>query len=112
MKKFIVIYHAPASVEAAMSKATPEEMKKGMEAWMAWSTKVGEKLVDFGTPLGNGHTVTKSGSAKSSSDVNGYSIIQAASMEEAQELLKMHPHLDWADGCKIEVFESLPVPGM
>jgi hypothetical protein len=44
--------------------------------------------------------------------VNGYSIIQAESMEEAVELLKEHPHLHWAEGCKIEVFESLPVPGM
>ncbi|TSC87683.1 MAG: hypothetical protein G01um101416_363 [Microgenomates group bacterium Gr01-1014_16] len=115
MKKFIILYHAPASAVEQMSKASPEEMKKGMEPWMAWAQKVGDKgdkMVDFGTPLGNGQSVSKSGSSASNSDVNGYTIIRADSMEQAVELLKKHPHLDWADGCKIEVFESLSIPGM
>ncbi len=112
MKKFIVLYHAPQSAAEKMNASSPEDMKAGMAEWMEWSQKAGDKLVEFGTPLGNAQAVTNSGSSASSSDVNGYSIIQAESMEEAVELLKQHPHLHWADGCQIEVFESLPVPGM
>ena len=112
MKKYMVLYHAPASAVEKMMKASPEEMKKGMEAWMAWGQKVGDKMADFGTPLGNGQSVSKSGSSASDSDFNGYSIIYADSIEQAVELLKDHPHLHWAEGCKIEVFESLPTPGM
>jgi len=33
-------------------------------------------------------------------------------MEKAVEMLKGHPHLEWADGCEIEVHKSMPMPGM
>jgi hypothetical protein len=79
---------------------------------MEWSKKVGSGLVDFGTPLGNAQKVTKDGASASDSQVNGYTILQAENMDAAVEMLKGHPHLDWADGCSIEVYESLPVPGM
>ena len=112
MKKFIVLYHAPATAIAQMQKASPEEMKKGMEPWFIWQKKVGSGMVDLGTPLGNGMKVTKSGVTPSEKEVVGYTILQANSMDEAVEMLKDHPHLDWVDGCSIEVHESLPLPGM
>lgn len=112
MKKFIVIYHAPASAAAKMASVTPEEAKKGMEPWMAWAQKVGAGMVDLGTPLGNGQKVTKSGTAPSEKEVVGYTVLQAESMDEAVKLLQDHPHLEWVDGCSIEVHESLPLPGM
>ncbi len=112
MKKFIVLYHAPESATKSMEGASPEEAKAGMEPWMAWAKKCGDKLVDLGTPLGNGQKLTESGSSASDSDINGYSILQAESMDEAKELLADHPHLSWAAGCQIEVFEALALPGM
>ena len=112
MKKFIVLYHAPDELLAQSSNANPEEMEKGMEAWMEWAQKCGDKLVDMGTPLGNGITLGPGGSSASSeSKIIGYSILQANSMEEAKDLLKDHPHLDWNAACEIEVHESLAVPG-
>ena len=110
MKKFIVIYYAPAELMEGMSNATPEEMQKGMEAWMAWAAKCGDGLVDLGTPLANGSSVTPAGSSASSKDVTGYSILQAESMEAAQQMLQGHPHLGWGAGCEIEVYESMPLP--
>ena len=35
MKKFVVIYRAPVTAVEAMAGATPEDMQKGMEPWMA-----------------------------------------------------------------------------
>ncbi|OGM32670.1 hypothetical protein A2803_01260 [Candidatus Woesebacteria bacterium RIFCSPHIGHO2_01_FULL_44_21] len=112
MKKFIVIYHAPASAAQKMANVSPEDAKKGMEPWFAWKEKVGSGMVDMGTPLGNGMVVTKDGTHASENEVVGYTILQANSMDEAVEMLKGHPHLDWVDGCSIEVHESLPLPGM
>ncbi|MEK7519855.1 MAG: hypothetical protein AAB581_01230 [Patescibacteria group bacterium] len=112
MKKFIVLYHASEKAAEKMAAATPEEMQKGMEPWMAWAKKCGSGLVDMGTPLGNGHKVTKSGTMPSGAGVVGYSVLQAESIEEAVKMMKGHPHLDWVDGCEIEVHESLPTPGM
>ena len=110
MNKYIVIYHAPTSAVEQMMDATPEDMKAGMEPWMAWAKSCGDGLVDLGTPLGGGQKVTKSGSSPSDKSVTGYSILQAENMEAAQALVKGHPHLQWAAGCEIEVHESLPLP--
>ena len=93
-----------------MQDATPEDMKEGMEPWMAWVRRCGDGLVDLGTPLGGGQRVTKSGSSPSDKNVVGYSILQADNMEAAQALGKGHPHLEWMAGCEIEVHESLPLP--
>ena len=112
MKKFIVLYHASQDAAGEMASATPEEMQEGMKPWMEWAKKCGSNLLDFGTPLGNGQKVTKSGTMPSNRQVIGYSILQAGSMNEAVEMLKGHPHLDWTDSCEIEVHESLPTPGM
>ncbi|OGM96429.1 MAG: hypothetical protein A3B86_03165 [Candidatus Yanofskybacteria bacterium RIFCSPHIGHO2_02_FULL_38_22b] len=112
MKKFIVIYHASEDSAQKMASASPEEMKKGMEPWMEWAKKCGSGLVDMGTPLANGQKVTKKGTSLSDKDVVGYSVLQANSMEEAVKMLKEHPHLDWTDGCEIEVHESMSLPGM
>ena len=110
MNKYMVIYHAPTSAVEQLQDATPEDMKEGMEPWMAWAKRCGDGLVDLGTPLGGGQKVTKSGSSPSDKNVTGYSILQAESLEAAKALVKGHPHLEWAAGCEVEVHESLPLP--
>ena len=112
MKKFIVIYYAPADAMEKMKNSSPEDMKKGMEAWMQWAQKCGSALVDMGTPLGGGLSVTPDGTTPSKHGVVGYSVLQAADMNGAVKLLDAHPHLGWVDGCSVEVHECLPLPGM
>jgi len=112
MKKFIVTYQAPVDASWKTQESTPEEMEEGMKAWMAWAQKCGDKLVDMGTPLGNGITLGPGGNSESSeSRIIGYSLLQADNMEEARGLLKDHPHLDWNAECEIDVHESLAMPG-
>jgi hypothetical protein len=110
MKNYVVIYFVPAELTAAMSEASPEEMEKGMEAWMVWAKACGDGLVDLGTPLGNGYKISSTGSSASSRGVAGYSILQAESMDAAKQMLDGHPHLGWGAGCEIEVYESMPLP--
>ncbi len=111
MKKFIVLYQAPASAMEQMAKATPEQAKAGMEAWMTWAKKAGSAIVDLGMPLGNGMTVSKGAPSRSQSQVAGFSILQGESMKDITRLLEGHPHLHMP-GSSIEVFEALPLPGM
>ena len=110
MKKFIVIYHAPAEAMAAMANATPEQKQEGMKPWMDWAAKCGDQLVDLGSPLMGGLKLSPDGSAASSvKEVTGYSVLQAENMEGAKALLQGHPHLAWQAGCDIEVHESIPM---
>jgi hypothetical protein len=41
MKKFLVLYQSSVSASEQMSKATPEQAKDGMEAWMTWAKRAG-----------------------------------------------------------------------
>ena len=108
MKRFIVIYHSPQDAVEQMMQATPEEQAKGMEVWMQWAERMGDNLIDLGTPLTSGQSLKPDGSDRpSGSDIAGYSILQAESMEEAVKLLQGHPHLGWNAACTIDVHETM-----
>ena len=111
MGKYVFIYHAPASPADAMPPSA-EDMDKVMGEWMAWAGRVGDGMVDFGTPLDGGVRVTKDGTSPSTREVAGYSIIEADDLDAALELAKGHPHLNMPGGCEIEIHTALPVPGM
>jgi hypothetical protein len=94
VKKYLVLFHD----EWAKEPAT-------MDAWQRWFEKVGDRLVDSGNPLGDGLEVTTSGARVLNHDAGtatGYSILSAASLEEAQGLL---------DGCpfnsSVRVYEAV-----
>ena len=110
MKKYMVIYHAPADAFDGMGDMTDEQKMEGMKLWMNWKEKVGDALVDFGSPLMIGKVIAPDGSSIASTrEVAGYSILQAENIYVAQELLKDHPHLAWTGDCRIEVHEMAPM---
>ena len=97
-----------AAMEMVQS-VSPEEMRAGMKQFEEWMTKLGEGLVEMGTPLGEGGTSSRAGNAPTPTEggITGYSIIEAGSMEEALGMLEEHPHLGWHESCEIEVHEFL-----
>jgi len=111
MTKYLFVYHAPMT-PADATPPDPEQMQAVMQAWNDWGAKVGDRLVDFGTPLDHGVQVTPDGTSPSTREVAGYSLIEADSMDEALGFAKDHPHLDMPGGCTIEIHEALPIPGM
>lgn len=111
MKKFLVLYRAPLASFDQMMKATPEQQKAGMEAWMAWGKKAGASIADMGAPLGRTLRVTPAGASPTRNDLGGYTIMQGESKEALAETLKGHPHFMVPEGF-IEIVEILPIPGM
>ena len=110
MKKFIIHYRAPAEAMARMVTATALEKSEGIRPWMDWKERVGDQLIDFGTPLMGAYRINSSGDESSEiSDITGYSIIEANNLTEAKSLLDEHPHLKWSQGCSIEVFECIDI---
>ncbi len=107
MKKFMILYMAPVNVEAMMNRS-PEEMKKGMEPWMAWYKKCGKAIVDMGAALGKGTCYDKKGSSKGQTQVTGYTIVQAKDMDAVKAIVADHPHL-MMQKATIEVFEIIPM---
>jgi hypothetical protein len=110
MKKFLVLYTAPISAREQIARATPEQAKAGMEAWMTWARKAGEAIIDLGAPLGNGRTVAQHSVKDAAGNISGYSLLQADSLEAVTKLLQEHPHSRMPDFA-IQVLECLAMPG-
>lgn len=109
MSKFMVLYRSPVAAMEMVQSVSPEEMREGMKQFEDWMRKLGDGLVEMGTPLGAGVTSSRSGNAPTPTKggITGYSIIEAGSMDEALAMLEGHPHLGWDEACEIEVHEFL-----
>ena len=78
MKKFVVLYMASGpDFEKMMKNSTPEQQKKGMDAWMKWMDANKTSIVDGGAPLGKTKRVDSNGSSDTKNEIGGYSIVQA-----------------------------------
>ena len=94
MKKFLLLFHDQWDPKPEIA-----------DAWQAWFARVGDRFIDSGTPFGGGVEVTRAGSRElAASDVaaTGYSIISAASREEAEALLADCPYAS-----SVRVYESV-----
>jgi hypothetical protein len=96
MKQFILFYKGPP---------TPPDASH--EKWPDWFRKVGDHLVDKGSPMKNGLVLHKDGSTSdSAARFNGYSFLQAKNLDEALNLIKDHPFLTVGpDEFTVEIFE-------
>jgi hypothetical protein len=107
MAKYLYLYRGPAT---PMDQFTPEQSAEQMEAWGQWIGRVGPALVDVGTPFGARTSVADDGTSPAAGDLNGYSIVEADSMESARALADKHPFLTEGKGrFSVEVFELVPM---
>ena len=98
--------------EKMMKNSTPEQQKKGMEAWTKWMNDNKASIVEGGAPLGNTKRVDANGPSNTKNEIGGYSVVQAESHDAATKLFgKDHPHLRMP-GAWIEIMEIMPLPGM
>ncbi len=103
MSKYVLAYTGGAM------GASPEEQQKAMEAWMGWFGSLGAAVLDAGNPFGPGSTVASDGSVTEggTSQLTGYSIIEADSLSAAAQSAKGCPVL--SSGGSIEVYEAMPI---
>lgn len=107
MSKFIFLYAGPAT---PMQDLTEEQSAAQGQAWGQWIGRLGPALVDVGAPFGARSAVADDGDTRVPGDVNGYSIVEADSMESARALTQDHPFLTEGKGrFSIEVFELIPM---
>lgn len=107
MSKYLFLYRGPAT---PMEEFAPEQSAEQMRAWEDWMRRVGPALADPGAPLGARTAVSDNGSAPVPSDQNGYSIVEAGTLDAAREFTKDHPFLSEGKGrFTIEIFELVPM---
>ena len=115
MKDFLFVFR---NDYPNMPKGTPEEMQAMTKRWMDWIGGIAaqNKLTDRGNRLGPagkvvmpGNMVTDGPYTEIKESVGGYTVIKAASLEEAVEMAKGCPIL--TVGGNVEVREIEPLPG-
>ena len=116
MKTFMVLYIGSATsaekarFDASEDAARQQRLMAGMQAWGDWVTRLGDAIIDQGTPLGKTLRVSPEGIAPAENACTAYVIVQAESHEAAAELFLHHPHFTLMPGDSVEVMECLPMP--
>lgn len=89
MPKFLVTYHG------SNMPHDPASMAKAREAFMQWAGKTGPALKDPGAPIAATRTVSSKGTQDGSADgpFNGWSVIEAADLNDAAKLVSDHPFI-------------------
>ena len=109
MAKYLVLYRSTVSAAEQMEGASPGEAQAGMDAWMQWAGKVGDSMVDMGSPL---QTVATVGGSSDGGYIGGFSVLEVGSADAAKALVDGHPHLMSPGEPSIEILEFLSLPGM
>ena len=92
MKKFMVLYMASGlEFERMRQNSTPEQRKKGMDAWMKWMNANKTSIVEGGAPLGKTKGVDSNGVSNTRNEIGGYSVVQAESHDAATEDIRQRP---------------------
>ena len=113
MKDFLLIYRADYN---AIPTGTPEQMQEMTKRWMDWIAGIAAqgKLIDRGNRLTNtgyvlkpNNVVTNGPYMEIKESIGGYSLIKAASYDEAIEMSKGCPGL--TVGGTVEVREINPL---
>src|SRR5215207_5480559 len=107
MSRYLYLYRGPAT---PMEEFTEEQTAEQMRAWCEWMGRVGSALADGGAPFGARAAVADDGTSPAPGDLNGYTIVEAASLDEARALVAGHPFLAEGKGrFAIEIFELVPM---
>jgi hypothetical protein len=107
MAKYMLLYRGPAT---PMEEMTPEAGEAAMKDWNAWIARMGTMLTDVGMPLGARAAVAGDGSSPKPADVNGYSIVEAESMDAAKAACDKHPFLSTGEKkFVVDVYEMVPI---
>src|SRR5258707_15320483 len=101
MPTYLVTYHGGGG-----PPTSPEAQAQMMAAFQAWAASVGDNMVDPGAPLGPSRVVTSDGDSNGEvSEVGGYSVITADSLDAAVEAVRSHPFV--ARGGTLQVNQAV-----
>lgn len=108
MPRYMLIYHGAPTDPTAMSE---DDRNAEMQRWMEWGGRVGEDLIDFGSPFATSTSVVDDGSETTAVPLSGYTIVQARDLEGAKAHVKGHPYLSEGHGdFAVELYELVDMP--
>ncbi len=85
--------------------------QQGMAAWHAWVEKHKGAIVAMGGPLGKTKRIDAGGINDISNEMGAFTVVRAASHEDAAKMFENHPHFAIFPGERVEIMPVLPIPG-
>jgi len=101
VSRFLVTYHGGSGAPSTAEQA--EQIKAAFARWLA---SAGAAVSDPGAPL-RPATQVANGSPGAHVAIGGYTIIEAADVDEATEILRTHPFV--ARGGTLQVDEAVSI---
>jgi len=101
MGKYLFAYRG------GMMADTDEQRQAVMQAWGEWFGKLGAAIVDPGNPFAGSTSVNGNGGGSADSQLTGYSVITADSLDDAGALAEGCPVL--SGGGSVDVYETIEV---
>jgi hypothetical protein len=99
MPRFLVTYHGGGMPESEA------ERQQAMAAFGAWVGATGKALVDPGALAGPSKIVSAGSVTDGAAPFNGYSILDAADLDGAVDLVRAHPYVE--SGGSLQVIEAV-----
>ena len=94
MGRFMLLYVGPATRPNASH-----------EGWPEWFAKLGDRLIDRGSPMAGGRVLHADGSTSGSTTrLNGYSIVRAEDLKDVLSLVQDHPYQALGGEYSIEAY--------
>ncbi|MGY3212011.1 YciI family protein [Mucilaginibacter sp. HD30] len=112
MKDYLLVYRTDERTMQALPERTPEEMQANTKRWMDWIGGIaaqnkladrGNRLIPSGKVVSAGNVIADGPYTEIKECLIGYTIVRAASLDDATELAKDCPVL--AIGGNVEVRE-------
>lgn len=85
--------------------------REGIAAWKAWVDRHRETIVEIGGPLGKTKTIGERGVEDTANALTAFTVVRAASHDDAARMFEGHPHFTIFPGESIDVMPVLPIPG-
>jgi hypothetical protein len=106
MPTYLITYHGGPGMPT-----DPDAIEQMLAAFQAWVAETGEAMRDPGAPLGGAKTVSVDSETdgQAAAGISGYTLIDAASLDDAVELVRGHPFL--TRGGSLQVSESISPGG-
>lgn len=106
MPKYLITYHGGEGMPT-----DPEGSQQAMAAFQSWAAGVGAAMIDPGAPLAGAKTVSAGSvsEGQAAGSIGGYTLIQAADLDEAVKLVEPHPFL--TRGGSLQVNEAVNLGG-
>ena len=96
MPQYLLTYRGPKGY-APTAESTPK--------WMAWFEGMGDQLIDIGKPASDATCVGNCSS--DTTELDGYSIIEAESLDAALVIAKGCPHIGWDGGVELGLLREV-----